>query len=215
MNEKEKFLQTLNTTESVATDTAWGNFVQSRKHIANMSFARGCQVSAVYGNDRQNTQSGPPWAQPPSMRQQLIPEQEQQQQLPPPPPAVAQKPADDASNCNTQAPLPPSPSWTPPKYRYIRVPIEDAKGEEMEDQHHHQQQQQYAEYDDFERDTDFPGTFIGIPKHVFKIRETTKLILFAGLAVLLVVALDMSTKMISSAAAVACSKKKGGGGSDV
>ena len=63
----------------------------------------------------------------------------------------------------------------------------------------------YDEYTHLMEDADVPGALFGVPKHVFNIRETTKLILFAGVAILVVVALDMSTKMVSSAAAVACS----------
>lgn len=87
---------------------------------------------------------------------------------------------------------------------------EEEEEEEEEERHRRRNTRRgrHDEYADLMWEADLTGTVIGVPKHVFKVRETTKLILFAGAAIMFVVALDMSTKMISSAAAVACAKKR-------
>lgn len=43
-----------------------------------------------------------------------------------------------------------------------------------------------------------PITTLGLPKHVFKVRETTKLLLFASVAIGGVLALDLAARLIVS-----------------
>jgi hypothetical protein len=56
---------------------------------------------------------------------------------------------------------------------------------------------EYSAYTKLVKSTTIP-TALGIPKHVFKVRETTKLLLFLGIAVGGIVLLDLTSKLIVS-----------------
>lgn len=53
-----------------------------------------------------------------------------------------------------------------------------------------------------------PFSAVGLPKHVFKVRETTKLLLFLGVAVGGVLLLDLSARLIVSIAHNRCAHAK-------
>lgn len=48
--------------------------------------------------------------------------------------------------------------------------------------------------------TMLPLSLIGVPKHVFKVRETTKLLLFMGVAAGGIILLDLSLKLVTQVA---------------
>jgi hypothetical protein len=52
-----------------------------------------------------------------------------------------------------------------------------------------------------------PFTMLGIPTHVFKVRETTKLLLFMGVAIGGVLLLDLSARLLVSIAHARCDNK--------
>lgn len=57
------------------------------------------------------------------------------------------------------------------------------------------------------KSTMLPMTTIGVPKHVFKVRETTKLLLFLGVAAGGILLLDLSARLIVSIAHHNCARK--------
>jgi hypothetical protein len=47
---------------------------------------------------------------------------------------------------------------------------------------------------------DLLGRIVGVPKHVFKVREQTKLLLFVGVAAGAILLLDLSVRLLASSA---------------
>jgi hypothetical protein len=57
------------------------------------------------------------------------------------------------------------------------------------------------------KSSELTGATFGVPKHVFKVRETTKLLLFVGFAVGGVLLVDMTARLLVSIAHSKCSKQ--------
>jgi hypothetical protein len=73
-------------------------------------------------------------------------------------------------------------------------------------------QQQEAQTEDgayakLVKSTMLPFSTLGVPKHVFKVRETTKLLLFLGVAAGGILLLDLSARLLISIAHNKCANK--------
>jgi hypothetical protein len=62
-------------------------------------------------------------------------------------------------------------------------------------------------YEKLVKSSMLPFSTLGVPKHVFKVRETTKLIMFLGVAIGGVLLLDLSAKLLISIAHNKCAQK--------
>jgi hypothetical protein len=85
-------------------------------------------------------------------------------------------------------------------------------GESEEERWLAQQQQQEAQtadgpYAKLVKSTMLPFSALGVPKHVFKVRETTKLLLFLGVAAGGILLLDLSARLLISIAHNKCAQK--------